>query len=181
MKIKSRLVSHLTSVPGICWQENRQCYQSSFKARDKYVYKIFSSKRCGREEAFRQAQEWRNELKKLVDEGKSYEDKRMVAGVFLNRLEIGMALQSDPTVNYITLKVTDNPLLDDISIDNPYNTYKNAGLPPGPVANPGLDDIRAVIDPIDHNYFFFINSQEGEMIFSKDFEEHKANRVKYNQ
>ncbi len=114
-------------------------------------------------------------------EARTYEDKRMVAGVFLNRMEIGMALQSDPTVNYVTLKVTDNPSLDDIATESEYNTYKYAGLPPTPIANPGLDDIKAVLDPVDHNYFFFLNTQQGEMIFSRDFDEHRANRVKYGQ
>jgi UPF0755 protein len=117
----------------------------------------------------------------IAREGKTFEDKKMIAGVFLNRLNIGMALQSDPTVNYVTEKVTDNPSLDDINIASLYNTYKNTGLPPGPIANPGLEDILAVLNPTKHNYFFFINTQDGKLIYSKSFEEHKANRIKYGQ
>jgi UPF0755 protein len=117
----------------------------------------------------------------VVKEGRTFEDKKMIAGVFKNRLEIGMGLQSDPTVNYVTLKVTDNPSLEDIATESAYNTYKYAGLPPTPIANPGLEDILAVLHPAEHEYFFFLNTQQGEMIYSKDFEEHKANRVKYNQ
>lgn len=117
----------------------------------------------------------------VVKEAKTYEDKRKVAGVFLNRLKIGMGLQSDPTVNYVTLKVTDNPSLEDISTESAYNTYKYSGLPPTPISNPGLEDILAVLHPIEHDYYFFLNTKQGEMIFSKDFEEHKANRVKYGQ
>lgn len=117
----------------------------------------------------------------IAKEGKTFEDKKMIAGVFLNRLNVGMALQSDPTVNYVTLKVTDNPTLDDIKVNSLYNTYKHAGLPPGPIANPGLEDILAVLNPIKHNYFFFINTQEGKLIYSRNFEEHKLNREKYGQ
>lgn len=114
-------------------------------------------------------------------EGKSYEDKQKIAGVFLNRLNIGMALQSDPTVNYVTGKTTDNPSLDDIAIISAYNTYKNSGLPPGPIANPGLDDLKAILHPVKHDYYFFINDKAGNLIYSKTFEEHKQNRIKYGQ
>ncbi len=117
----------------------------------------------------------------VVKEARTYEDKRKVAGVFLNRMKIGMALQSDPTVNYVTLKVTDNPSLEDIATESEYNTYKYAGLPPTPIANPGLEDIKAVLNPVQHEYYFFLNTKQGEMIFSRDFDEHRANRVKYGQ
>lgn len=117
----------------------------------------------------------------IAREGKTFEDKQKIAGVFLNRLNIGMALQSDPTVNYITGKTTDNPNLDDIAVRSPYNTYKNAGLPPGPIANPGLDDLEAILHPAKHDYFFFINDQNGNLIYSKTFTEHKENRIKYGQ
>lgn len=114
-------------------------------------------------------------------EGKTYEDKQKIAGVFLNRLNIGMALQSDPTVNYVTGKTTDNPTLDDIAVKSPYNTYKNKGLPPGPISNPGLDDLKAILHPAKHDYFFFINDENGKLIFSKTFLEHKENRIQYGQ
>lgn len=117
----------------------------------------------------------------VAKEGKTFEDKRMVAGVFLNRINIGMAIQSDATVNYITRKVTDNPSLEDITNTSPYNTYKNVGLPPGPISNPGLDDIKAVLDPSVHKYYYFLNTQDLQIIYSKTFDEHVANRRKYNQ
>lgn len=117
----------------------------------------------------------------VVKEARVIEDKKKVAGVFLNRLSIGMALQSDPTVNYVTLKVTDNPSLEDIATESEYNTYKYAGLPPTPIANPGIEDILAVLNPTQHSFFFFLNTKEGEMVFSKDFDEHRANRIKYGQ
>ncbi len=130
-----------------------------------------------------------NQGKKLYDiltlasiiekEAKTLEDKKRVAGVYYNRLDIGMALQADPTVNYITEKVTDRPSYEDIEIDSLFNTYKYPGLPPGPICNPGLDSIIAAIYPEENNYMYFLNTQEGKMIFSKTLEEHVRNREKY--
>ncbi len=115
----------------------------------------------------------------IEKEGDTPENKKKVAGVYHNRLEIGMALQADPTVNYITGKTTDRPTYEDIETDNHYNTYMYPGLPPGPITNPGLDSIKAAIYPDRNNYFYFINTPDGEMVFAKTFDQHKANRVKY--
>jgi UPF0755 protein len=115
----------------------------------------------------------------IEKEAKTFEDKKRVAGVYYNRLKAGMALQADPTVNYINDKATDRPSLDDLESDSPYNTYKYPGLPMGPICNPGLDSIMAAIYPEVNDYYYFINTPEGEMIFAKTFEEHKKNRVKY--
>jgi UPF0755 protein len=117
----------------------------------------------------------------VVKEGRTFEEKKGVAGVFLNRLEIGMGLQSDPTVNYVTLKVTDNPTLEDIAVESEYNTYKYAGLPPTPIANPAYEDVLAVLEATKHEYYYFLNTKEGKLIFSKTFAEHKENRIKYGQ
>jgi UPF0755 protein len=115
----------------------------------------------------------------IEKEAKTADDKKQVAGVYYNRLKIGMALQADPTVNYITGKQTDRPSLDDLKVDSLYNTYKYSGLPPGPICNPGLDSILASIYPAKNNYFYFINTPDGQMIFAKTLEEHAANRAKY--
>jgi len=130
-----------------------------------------------------------NQNKKLYDvltlasiiekEAKTLEDKKRVAGVYYNRLDIGMALQADPTVNYITEKQTDRPSQEDIKTDSLYNTYKYPGLPPGPICNPGLDSILAAIYPEKNGYFYFLNTPDGQMIFSKTLAEHKKNRAKY--
>jgi len=117
----------------------------------------------------------------VAKEGKTLEDKKMVAGIFLNRLRDSIALRSDATVNYLTQKVTDNPSLKDLDVDSMYNTYMYRGLPPGPISNPGADDILAVRQPTKSNYFYFLNTKEGKLIYSKTFEEHVANRVKYDQ
>jgi UPF0755 protein len=88
-----------------------------------------------------------------------YENRRVVAGVFQNRLDVGMALQSDATVNYITKKGTTRPSYADLELDNLYNTYKYAGLPPGPINNPSIESIKAVIYYADVPYLFSNNSR----------------------
>ncbi|MCX6744179.1 MAG: endolytic transglycosylase MltG [Candidatus Parcubacteria bacterium] len=112
-------------------------------------------------------------------EAQTPEDKKKVAGVYYNRLKIGMALQADPTVNYITGKQTDRPSLDDLKVENLYNTYKYPGLPPGPICNPGMDSILATVYPDNNDYFYFINTPEGKLVFARTLEEHAANRAKY--
>lgn len=106
-------------------------------------------------------------------------DRAIVADIFLKRLRDGIALQSDATVNYITGKGTTRPSLDDIAVDSPYNTYVVRGLPPGPIANPGLASIRAVLNPEPNPYYYFLTKEDGTAVFAKTFEEHKANKAKY--
>ena len=108
-----------------------------------------------------------------------YENRRVVAGIFYNRLKVGMPLQSDVTVNYITKKGTTRPSLDDTHIDNPYNTYVNKGLPPGPVCNPSIEAIKAVIYPADTDYMYFLTNEKEQIIFSKTYEEHLRNINKH--
>ena len=115
----------------------------------------------------------------IEKEAKTYEDKQRVAGVYYNRLNIGMALQADPTVNYVTGNITDRPTLDEISTDSLFNTYKYPGLPPTPICNPGLDSIRAAVYPERNGYYYFLNTPDGKLIFSRTLEEHKRNRLKY--
>ena len=107
------------------------------------------------------------------------EDKKMIADIFLKRLSIGMALQSDATINFITGKGMTQPTYDDLEVDSLYNTYKYPGLPPGPISNPGLDSIKAVIYPESNNYYFFLTSKDGKVIYSTTYEEHLQNKYKY--
>ena len=107
------------------------------------------------------------------------EDKKMIADIFLKRLNIGMALQSDATINFITGKGMTQPTYDDLKIDSLYNSYLYPGLPPGPISNPGLSSIEAVIYPISNNYYFFLTTKEGEVIYSVDYDEHLRNKAKY--
>lgn len=107
-------------------------------------------------------------------------DMKSVAGVFINRLAVGMPLQADSTVNYITGKKTPSVTFEDLKIDSPYNTYKYAGLPPGPISNPGRTALEAAIYPEDNSYWYFLtNLETGDAVFSKTLEEHNANKQKY--
>lgn len=108
-----------------------------------------------------------------------YENRRVVAGIFYNRLAVGMPLQSDVTVNYITKKGMVRPTIADTKINNPYNTYVNKGLPPGPVCNPSIEAIKAVIYAADTDFLYFLTSENGQIIFSKTYEEHLRNINKH--
>jgi len=107
-------------------------------------------------------------------------DARIIAGIFLNRLEIGQGLQSDATLSYIYSD--NNPTHSGSELENssPYNTYKYRGLPPGPICNPGIIAIEAAIYPIktDYNYFLTPKGKE-EVIYSRTYEEHLQNKYKY--
>ncbi|MFA6392273.1 MAG: endolytic transglycosylase MltG [Patescibacteria group bacterium] len=106
-------------------------------------------------------------------------DKKIAAGIFYTRMENGIPLESDATVNFITGKRALQPTFADTEIQNPYNTYENQGLPPGPISNPGMDSILAVIYPEDSDYLYFLTKDDGTTVFSKTFEEHLQNKAKY--
>lgn len=108
-----------------------------------------------------------------------YENRQKVADIFWKRLAAGMALQSDATVNYVTKKGVASPSADDIRVDSRYNTYKYPGLPPGPICNPSIEAIKAVIHPEKTPYWYFLTTPEGQMIFSKTHDEHVTNKQKY--
>lgn len=106
----------------------------------------------------------------------------IVASVYLNRLNKGMRLQADPTVVYaLTDKLGDmqgQPLLrGHLKIDSPYNTYKNNGLPPAPIANVGQGAIAAVLKPADTSFLFFVADGQGGHRFSRDYETHQKNHA----
>ncbi len=102
------------------------------------------------------------------------EERPVISSVYHNRLRVGMKLDSCPTVLYAVGKPAGAPLLfTDLEVVSPYNTYKNAGLPPGPIASPGLASIRAALYPADTDYFYFVSRNDGTNQFSKTFEEHQ--------
>ena len=103
-------------------------------------------------------------------------DRGVVAGIFKNRLDIDMALQSDATIDYIKGEAEIKHTLADLEIDSLYNTYKYPGLPPGPINNPSLASIEAAINPSETDYMYFLNNATtGETVFSKTFDEHINN------
>ncbi|WP_026810708.1 endolytic transglycosylase MltG [Arenibacter latericius] len=116
------------------------------------------------------------------------DERPRVAGVYLNRLRTGMLLQADPTVIYAIKKHTGNfdtiikrVLYRDLELDSPYNTYKNSGLPPGPIAMPDISAIDAVLTPEKHDYYYFVANVEnfGYHKFAKTLAQHNRNKVQY--
>jgi UPF0755 protein len=105
------------------------------------------------------------------------EERPTVAAVYLNRLKIGMGLQCDPTVIYALQKAgryTGNLTRADLAFDSPYNTYKYAGLPPGPIAAPGRGSLEAVLRPAEVDYLYFVSRNDGSHVFSRTYAEHQA-------
>ncbi len=102
------------------------------------------------------------------------EEKPVIAGVYINRLNKGMRLEADPTIQYI-LPGGPKPrlLFEDLKVKSPYNTYLNKGLPPGPINNPGISAIRAALNPARHNYLFFVATGDGGHKFTENFAHHQ--------
>jgi len=115
----------------------------------------------------------------VEEEAFNSRDRKLISGVLQNRLEIGMPLQVDVTFQYINGKNTYELTLADLKDSSPYNTYVHKGLPPGPISNPGLDSISAVLEPTPNDYLYFLSSKSGVMYYAKTFEEHKKNRERY--
>lgn len=128
-------------------------------------------------------------LASLVErEGRTNEDRPVIAGILLNRLDNNMALQVDATLQYLLgyqtrekswwkKELTD----DDKKVKSAYNTYLNPGLPPAPIANPGLAAINAVLNPAKTDYLYYLHDSFGEAHFAKTLAEHNANAAKYIQ
>lgn len=100
-------------------------------------------------------------------------EKPIIAGVFYNRLKKGMPLQSDPTAVYDLRNFQGKILRSHLKRESPYNTYVIRGLPPGPIANPGLDSFKAVLHPAAVNYLYFMARGDGSHYFSSTFQEHR--------
>jgi UPF0755 protein len=109
-------------------------------------------------------------------EARADDEREIIAGVYRNRLKIGMALQADPTVMYaISLKRgrRKSRLFEkDYQIKSPYNTYLNPGLPPGPVNSPSLRSLEAALYPADVRYLYFVAGPDGRHVFSRTYSEH---------
>ncbi len=131
-------------------------------------------------------------LASIVEREAQVADERpIIAAVFLRRLRLGMPLEADPTVQYA---VGNDPqsvaqygywkqdlTQQDLEIDSAYNTYRRTGLPAGPIANPGLDSILAVIRPAQTNYLYFVAKPDGSHAFAQTLEEHLRNIELYGQ
>jgi UPF0755 protein len=110
------------------------------------------------------------------------EERPIVAAVYANRLRIGMGLQCDPTVIYALQKAgryDGNLRRDDLAFDSPYNTYRYAGLPPGPIAAPGQGSLAAAARPAQVPYLYFVSRNDGSHEFATTLDEHNRNVRKY--
>lgn len=107
------------------------------------------------------------------------EDRPIIAGILWKRLDIGMALQVDSTLNYVTGGKNRALTAEELKIDSKYNTYKYRGLPPTPIGNPGLSALRAAIYPTRTAYLYFLSGKDGKTYFAKTLEEHNENKAKY--
>jgi UPF0755 protein len=111
-------------------------------------------------------------------------ERPLVAGVFARRLEKGMLLQCDPTVIYAA-RLVDRPIdtihVSDLNFDSKFNTYRHAGLPPGPIANPGEISLRAAFHPAGGDELYFVSNNHGGHVFAKNLAEHQRNVAQYRR
>lgn len=115
----------------------------------------------------------------IEEEATAQVDRHKIASVFFNRIEVGMPLQTDPTVLYAQGKHKTRVLYEDLEVDSPYNTYKVTGLPPSPIANAGTMSIEASLYPEETDYLYFLATPEGEVLFSKTLDEHNQKKAEH--
>jgi UPF0755 protein len=178
---------NINSLQGYLFPKVYEIYEYSFA---KEVLKIFYD---GSEDFFVDSLERRAEklgftihevltLASIVKgETNNVEEMPRIAGVYHNRLRIGMRLQADPTIQYLLPGGWRRLLNKDLEIDSPYNTYKYAGLPPGPINNPGKNALLAVLYPEEHKYLYFVANGKGGHNFGKTLNEHSRNVREYRR
>lgn len=116
----------------------------------------------------------------LVEKETGNEEQRQdISGVFYNRMDEGMMLQTDPTVLYALGEHRERVLFEDLEVESPYNTYVVEGLPIGPISNFAENSLKAVIEPSETDYLFFLHDPEGNIHYAETFDEHRENREKY--
>jgi UPF0755 protein len=111
----------------------------------------------------------------LEEEARTTEDRRIVSGIIWKRLSLGMPLQVDSTLSYVTGRNTYELTNADLSLDSPYNTYKYKGLPPAPISDPGTDAIFAALNPVSSKYLYFLSSKSGTMHYASTLAQHEKN------
>jgi UPF0755 protein len=115
----------------------------------------------------------------IEKEARTSANRRIVAGVLWDRLKLGMPLQVDAVFGYIFNRDTYSPSLADLKTNSLYNTYLHTGLPPGPIDNPGLDSLEAVLNPTKTNYLYYLTDKNGVMHYATTYAEHQVNQNKY--
>ncbi|WP_421162717.1 endolytic transglycosylase MltG [Peribacillus frigoritolerans] len=142
-------------------EETLQAYEGQMEKNDYSVHEMLTFASLVEEEATAQ-----------VDRGK-------IASVFYNRIEEDMPLQTDPTVLYAKGSHKSRVYYKDLEVKSPYNTYKNKGLPPGPIANAGTTSIDAVLKPEKTDYLYFLATPEGEVLYSKTLDDHNNKKAEH--
>jgi UPF0755 protein len=112
-------------------------------------------------------------------EGRTKDERHMIAGIIENRLAINMPLQLDATLTYLTGKGSSELTLKDLKNPSPYNTYVNKGIPPAPINNPGEESINAVLKPKDSSFLYYLHDKNGNIHYAKTYQEHLQNKNKY--
>ncbi|XZF75071.1 endolytic transglycosylase MltG [Bacillus sp. AL-1R] len=115
----------------------------------------------------------------IEEEATGTTDRKLISSVFYNRLDIGMPLQTDPTVLYALGKHKKRVLYKDLEVKSPYNTYYIKGLPIGPIASAGIDSIVAALEPAKSDYLYFLADKTGKVIFTKSLKEHNTEKEKH--
>ncbi|OGG41836.1 hypothetical protein A2837_01320 [Candidatus Kaiserbacteria bacterium RIFCSPHIGHO2_01_FULL_46_22] len=115
----------------------------------------------------------------LEREANTEESMKIVSNILQKRLQMGMRLQVDASIEYVLGRPLNQLRAEDLERDTPYNTYLYAGLPPTPIGNPGLDSINAVLEPIETEYLYYITDEEGNFHYAETFDEHRANIANY--
>ncbi|MFJ9383185.1 endolytic transglycosylase MltG [Peribacillus sp. NPDC101481] len=142
-------------------EETLQAYETQMDKNDYSVHEMLTFASLVEEEATAQ-----------VDRGK-------IASVFYNRIKEDMPLQTDPTVLYAKGSHKSRVYYKDLEVKSPYNTYKNKGLPPGPIANAGTTSIDAVLKPEKTDYLYFLATPEGEVLYSKTLDDHNIKKAEH--
>lgn len=117
----------------------------------------------------------------VQSEAATREEMGKVARVIVNRMQRGMPLQMDSTLNYAMDRFTLNTTNADTKIDSPYNTYRRMGLPPTPIANPGSEAMRAVLNPTPGDWLYFVTVKPGDTRFAATYAEHLRNVAEFNR
>jgi len=115
----------------------------------------------------------------IEKEVRSFEDKQLVAGLLQKRIEEGMRLQTDSPIVYIRDGNYYKVSIEETQIESSYNTYRIYGLPLGPISNPGIESIRAALEPVESAYWYYLSARDGTTIFSRTFAEHLAAKALY--
>ncbi len=115
----------------------------------------------------------------VEEEARGAEERAMVAGILWKRIEGGTGLYVDATTRYVLGKPTGALTAADLDVDSPYNTRKYRGLPPGPIASPSLESLRAAMDPAPSEYLYYLHDGNGQIHYARTNEEHNANKSRY--